>query len=87
MSADRVFNQEEKRKLTQLIKEGMQVKQEMEDLRVGLKDTVTSISEEMNVSNSVLTKAITVAFKGDLSKHQDNMEELETILATCGFTR
>ena len=83
---DRVYSQDEKRKLTQLLSEGMSVKQEIEDLKEGLKDTVAAIAEEMSVSPKVLNKAITVAHKGDLHKHQDDLEELETILATTGHT-
>ena len=85
--SDRVFTKDEQDKLTRIIKEGMQVKQEMEDLREGLKDTVTAISEEMAVSNKALNKAISVAFKGDLAKHQEDLEEVETILASTGFAR
>ena len=83
---DRVYSQDEKRKLTQLIKEGMQVKQEVADLSEGLKDTVTSVAKEMDISAKLLNKAINVAHKGDLTQHQDDLEELETILLTTGFT-
>jgi cell division protein FtsB len=43
----RVFNSEEKAKLTKLIDEGIQVKQEITDLNAGLKDTVKALSEEL----------------------------------------
>jgi len=82
---DRVYSQDEKKKLTQLIKEGMTVKQEIADLNEGLKDTVKAIAEEMNVNTKILNKAISVAHKGDLHKHQDDLEELETILVTTNF--
>lgn len=83
--SDRVYTQDEKRKLTQLIQEGITVKQEIADLNEGLKDTVKAIAEEMSVPSKVLTKAIIVAHKGDLEKHQEELEELETILATTNF--
>ena len=45
MSADKVFNPEEKAKLTQVINEGISVMQEVEDLNEGLSDTVKAIAE------------------------------------------
>ena len=58
MSADKVFNPEEKAKLTQVINEGISVMQEVEDLNEGLSDTVKAIAEEMQIKPAVLKKAI-----------------------------
>ena len=44
MSADKVFNPEEKAKLSQVINEGISVLQEVEDLNEGLNDTVKALS-------------------------------------------
>ena len=43
----RMFSNEQKAKLTQIINEGMAVLQEIEDLNAGLSDTVKAIAEEM----------------------------------------
>ena len=83
----RIFNAEETAKLKKLIDEGMQVKQEVSDLNAGLKDTVKAISEELEIKPSMLSKAITVAFKAGLHDEQSKLEELETILATVGKTQ
>ena len=83
----RVFNSEEKSRLTKLIDEGIQVKQEISDLNAGLKDTVKALSEELDIKPAMLNKAISVAFKAGLHEEQAKLEELETILATVGKTQ
>ena len=82
--ADRVFNSEEKAKLTQVVNEGLTVMQEVEDLQGGLKDTVKAVAEEMQIKPAVLSKAIRTAYKADFHKHSQDLSELENILATIG---
>ena len=84
MSADKVFNPEEKAKLSQVINEGISVLQEVEDLNEGLNDTVKAIAEEMQIKPAVLSKAIRTAYKADFHKHSQDLSELENILATIG---
>ena len=84
MSADKVFNQEEKAKLIQIINEGMTVMQEVEDLNAGLTDTIKAIAEEMSIKPTVLKKAIRVAHKGNFAVATDDYSVLENILATTG---
>jgi DNA-binding MarR family transcriptional regulator len=83
-NGDRVFNQEEKGKLTQLINEGLSVLQEVDDLSGGLDDTVKAIAEEMQIKPAVLKKAIKTAYKADFARHSEDLAELENILATVG---
>jgi len=85
--SDRVYGQEEKAKLERLVKEGVTVLQEIEDLNAGLKDTVKAVAEELNVKPSLINKAIKVAQKGDWDRHQDEFEDLETIVATTGYDK
>jgi hypothetical protein len=82
----RMFGSAEKVKLTQLINEGMQVMQEVEDLTEGLNDTVKAIAEELEVKPSVLKKAIRIAHKSKLGETNKEHEELNTILETVGKT-
>ena len=56
--SDRTYGQEEKAKLERLVKEGVTVLQEIEDLNAGLKDTVKAVAEELNVKPSLINKAI-----------------------------
>jgi transposase-like protein len=83
MSRDN-FNPEEKAKLTQIINEGMTVMQEVEDLSAGLNETVKAIAEEMEIKPAVLKKAIRTAHKGNWAEQSDDVDLLETILATIG---
>ena len=82
----RMFSSEQKAKLTQIINEGMNVLQEVEDLTAGLNDTVKAIAEEMEIKPAILKKAIKVAFKSKLTDENADHEELNTILETVGKT-
>jgi hypothetical protein len=84
--SNRVFTSEERAKLTQLVNEGTQVLQEVEDLNDGLRDTIKSIAEEMEIKPGILTKAIKAAHKRDFGKQSDDHSLLETILQTVGRT-
>lgn len=86
MSSGRVFNSEEKLKLTQLMNEGIAVMQEVETLQGGLTDTIKAIAEEMEIKPSVLKKALKVAYKSRLAETNQENEELNTILETVGRT-
>jgi transposase-like protein len=63
---DRTFNGEAKIKLTQLVNEGMGVLQEIEDLTVGLNETIKAIAEELEIKPSTLKKAVKIAYKAKL---------------------
>jgi len=84
MSAGRVFNQDEKVKLTQLINQGLSTLNEIETLTGGLNDTVKAIAEEMEIKPSVLKRAIKTAYKSTLTQTNEDHEELVTILETVG---
>ena len=45
--------------------EGVQVSQEIKDLREGLSDTVKAVAQELDMKTSVLNKAIRVAHKAE----------------------
>ena len=80
----RNFNEAEKEKLIQLIKQGSQVLGEIDDLRSGLKDTVKAVSEELELKPGMLNKAITVAHKDNYKSVADDMDLLDSILAAVG---
>tara|TARA_Y100000389_G_scaffold149765_1_gene149211 strand:+ start:455 stop:715 length:261 start_codon:yes stop_codon:yes gene_type:complete len=85
--SDRTYGQEEKAKLERLVKEGVTVLQEVEDLQAGLKDTVKAVAEELDLKPSLINKAIKVAQKRDWDSHQDAYEDLETLVATLGYDK
>ena len=82
--SDRTYGAEEKAKLQRLVDEGVTVLQEIEDLQAGLKDTVKSVAEELDMKPALINKAIKVAKNMDWDKHQDEFEDLETLLLTVG---
>tara|TARA_B100000925_G_C21955205_1_gene450871 strand:- start:367 stop:627 length:261 start_codon:yes stop_codon:yes gene_type:complete len=82
--SDRTYGVEEKAKLQRLVDEGVTVLQEIEDLQAGLKDTVKSVAEELDMKPSLINKAIKVAKNMDWDKHQDEFEDLETLVVTVG---
>ena len=67
-----------------LVNEGVTVLQEIEDLQAGLKETVKAVAEELDVKPALINKAIKVAKNMDWDKHQDEFEDLETLVVTVG---
>lgn len=82
----RSFNGDAKIKLTQLINEGMQVMQEVEDLSTGLNETIKAVAEELEIKPSTLKKAVKIAYKAKLGETNRDHDELNTILETVGKT-
>jgi hypothetical protein len=76
----RSYGAEEKAKLERLIAEGSTVLREVEDLQVGLKETVKAVAEELQIKPSIITRAIKIAHKGDWSAHNEDWAEIEAIL-------
>ena len=85
--SDRTYGAEEKAKLERLVKEGVTVLQEIEDLQGGLKDTIKAVAEELDIKPGLITKAIKVAQKRDWDKHADYFEDLETLIVTVGVDK
>ena len=82
--SDKVFGAEEKAKLIQIVNEGVNVLQEVQDLQEGLRDTVKAVAEEMDIKPSLINKAIKIAQKGEWHKAVDEFEDLENIIVTTG---
>jgi len=81
----RNFTADQIKKLVQLIREGMAVRQETEDLNAGLKDTVNAVAEEMQIKASIINRAIKIAHRGDVTTHSDDHETLESILIATKY--
>jgi len=76
----RMYGPEERAKLERLIKEGSTVLQEVEDLSSGLKETVKAVAEELDIKPSIINKAIKIAHKDNWRSHEEEWDEIETIL-------
>ena len=85
--SDRTYGAEEKAKLERLVREGVTVLQEVEDLQMGLKETVKAVAEELDVKPALINKAIKIAQKRDWDKHYDAFDDLETIITTLGYDK
>lgn len=85
--SDRTYGAEEKAKLERLVREGVTVLQEVEDLQAGLKDTVKAVAEELDIKPSLINKAIKIAKNRDWDAHADAHEDLETLVATLGYDK
>lgn len=83
--SDRTYGAEEKAKLERLVKEGVNVLHEIEDLQLGLKETVKAVAEELNIKTSLINKAIKIAKNRDWHNVADAHEDLETLIATLGY--
>lgn len=84
--ASRMFGGEQKKKLTQIVNEGIAVMTEIEDLNQGLNETIKAVAEELDVKPSLLKKAIKIAKKSSLTDTNADHETLNDILETVGRT-
>ncbi len=82
----RIFSNEQKARLTQVINEGCQTLHEVDSLNEGLSDLVKAVAEEMEIKATTLKKAIKIAHKASLTKTNQDHEELVQILETVGKT-
>ena len=78
------FNDGEKQKLIQIISQGSQVLGEVDDLRTGLRDTVKSLAEELELKPALINRAISIAHKGNYQNLSDDMDTLDSILTAAG---
>jgi len=83
--ATKHYSADDVRRLTELVREGCVVKQEVKDLNDGLAETVKAIAEEMEIKPTVLKKVINIAFKRNRLDEKDAFDELEDILDTLGI--
>ena len=80
----RHYTAEDVKRLDQLVKDGVTIEQEIEDLREGLNDTIKSIAEEIGVKPAQLKKVIRIVHKNNLHEETGKMEEIVDILETIG---
>ena len=78
------FNDSEKQKLIQIISQGSQVLGEVDDLKSGLRDTVKSLAEELELKPAMINKAISITHKGNYQNLSDDMDTLDSILTAAG---
>ena len=74
------FSSDDQVKIKQIIQQGTNVKQEVQDLNEGLRDTVKAVALELNIKPAVLMKAINVRFKDSAAAEREDFEDLEVLL-------
>lgn len=84
--ASRMFSQDQKNKLVQIVNEGIQILTEIEDLNAGLSDTIKAVAEELELKPMTLKKAIKIAQKSKLTDTNADHDVLNDILETVGRT-
>jgi hypothetical protein len=87
-----VLSENDKTKLRELIDQGVQVTNDIKNLKEGLAEVVAAISEEMEIPKPILNKAIKVAVK--MGEHRDELEEgreeldaIEEVLMVIGKSK
>ncbi len=83
MSLDTLSNAD-KTKLQQFMDQGLNVLQEITDLRDGLKDTAKNLAEELGTKPAVLNKALRAAFKSTLEDQKEELDQVESVLISTG---
>jgi transposase-like protein len=82
----RIFSTEQRAKLTQLVNEGVRTLTEVEDLNLGLSDTIKAVAQELEIKPSVLKKAIKLAQKSKFTEANTDHETVQEILSIAGRT-
>tara|TARA_R110000868_G_scaffold9620_6_gene47593 strand:- start:24725 stop:25000 length:276 start_codon:yes stop_codon:yes gene_type:complete len=85
-----VMDPADKARLTNLVNEGVQVMNDVQALKESLKETVDTISEEMDIKKSVLNKAIRIAWKNTQNRNaledtREELDEIEQVLMNAGL--
>lgn len=84
MALQQPLGPSEVQRLKELIEESVRTFDEIESLRDGINETLAAVSEEMNIPNKILKKAITVIRKGDFKDEEDELSTLDQILTAVG---
>lgn len=72
-------------RLKQLVKDGVQVLQECEDLQDGLKETVKSIADELEVKPAIINRLIKDVQKNKMNDRREDHETLEELYKAAGL--
>ena len=72
-------------RLKQIIKDGVKILQECEDLKAGLSDTVKSIAEELEVKPAQLNRLIRICQKGSMNDQREAFGELDELYKAGGL--
>ena len=72
-------------RLKQLVKDGVQIMQECEDLKQGLSETVKAIAEELEVKPALVNRLIKDVQKNKMNDRREDHETLEELYKAAGL--
>ncbi|VVC05891.1 Uncharacterised protein [uncultured archaeon] len=78
------FGPAEKQRLQDVFNDGVKTLEEIDTLKNGFTDTIDAVSQELNIPKTLLGKAIKIAFKGDYSAHEQELETIDKIISAAG---
>lgn len=72
-------------RLKQLVKDGVSIMQECEDLKQGLNDTIKAVAEELDVKPALVNKLIKDVQKNKMNDRREDHEILEELYKIAGL--
>jgi len=72
-------------RLKQLVKDGVSVMQECEDLKQGLSETVKAVAEELEVKPAIINRLIKDVQKNKMNDRREDHETLEELYKAAGL--
>lgn len=72
-------------RLKQLVKDGVQIMQECEDLKQGLSETVKAVADELEVKPAIINRLIKDVQKNKMNDRRDDHETLEELYKAAGL--
>lgn len=72
-------------RLKQLVKDGVQILQECEDLKAGLSDTVKAVADELEVKPAIINRLIKDVQKNKMNDRREDHEILEELYKVAGL--
>ena len=87
-----VLSDENRSKLRELIDQGVQITNDIKNLKEGLSETIAAVSEEMEIPKNLINKAIKVAVKmgenrDELEEGREELDSVEEILMAIGRSK
>ena len=87
-----VLSDEDRSKLRELIDQGVQITNDIKNLKEGLSETIAAVSEEMEIPKTLINKAIKVAVKmgenrDELEEGREELDSVEEILMAIGRSK
>lgn len=78
--SNRTITPEDLSKIKQVIKEGVTVQREIDDLRESLRDTVKHVAEQLDIKPKILNAAIRAKYKENLEEAKEALSDVEEII-------